>query len=138
MNSVDINNDEELKAEIVRLRNIDRKQETALAARVSSPGAIIASAMTLSQTSKANKTLAAKPDYLQVGARVLLPVILNKTVFRKSNFVVKFLVGLISQKAAKMVTQDNIKSLFIKGKVLIVKAFRQKNASPLKALPHGN
>lgn len=138
MNSLDINNDDELKAEIQRLLNIDREQEVALAARVSSPGAIIASAMTLSQTTKANKASAVKTDYLQIGARILLPIILNKTVFRKSNFVVKFLVGIIAQKAAKMITQGNIKNLFIKAKSLIGIGFQQKNARPLKTLPYGN
>ncbi|MGB4773728.1 MAG: hypothetical protein WBP45_01025 [Daejeonella sp.] len=45
-------------------------------------------------------------DWVSVVSRIGLPLILNKLVFRKSGFIMKSIVALISQKAATSVNKD--------------------------------
>lgn len=67
------------------------------------------------------------PDWLTNVLRVGLPVILNKLVFRNSGFIMKSLVTILSQKAAKNVNKDSISGLIDKGADFI-RNFKNKKA----------
>jgi len=43
-----------------------------------------------------------------------LPLALNKTIFKNSNFLVKALVGLVSQKASHYISEDSVGSVWHK------------------------
>jgi hypothetical protein len=47
-------------------------------------------------------------DFLGLISRFVLPIALNKTLFRSSNFLVKALVGVLSQKASGYISEDSV------------------------------
>ncbi|MDB5121425.1 MAG: hypothetical protein JWN56_2643 [Sphingobacteriales bacterium] len=67
------------------------------------------------------------PDWLTNVLRVGLPVVLNKLVFRNSGFIMKSLVTILSQKAAKNVNKDSVSGLIDKGADFI-RNFKNKKA----------
>ena len=68
-----------------------------------------------------------QPDWLTNLLRVGLPVVLNKLVFRNSGFIMKSLVTILSQKAAKNINKDSISGLIDKGADFI-RNFKNKKA----------
>lgn len=132
MDSLAITNKKELKAEIVRLRQVEDEQKAALAARFSSPRALFFTALTLFPKTNAVVTRTTSQDYVRLLARILLPLILNKMLFRHSNFIIKLLVGLISQQASGLITEDAVEKTIAKGKSLFGKLFHQKNIVPIQ------
>lgn len=97
-------NARELKIEINKLEDLAQMQAAALKNKVSSPRAVFS----LIFPRMINR------DYLQIVSRLLLPLALNKTLFRHSNFLIKALVGLVSQKAAGYITEGTIMELWHK------------------------
>ncbi len=132
MTSTTVTNIQELKIEIIRLKALDSEQTTALKMRFSSPSAIFASALTLFPRSAATSGVLNaglfKQDFLSLISRFLIPLTLNKTVFRHSNFLVKLMVGLVSQKASGYVTESAVEKVIREGKSLIGKLFHKKAA----------
>jgi hypothetical protein len=53
-------------------------------------------------------------DFLGIISRIILPLTLNKTVFRNSNFLIKGLVGFLSQKASHFISEDSVTGLWDK------------------------
>ncbi|WP_432328600.1 hypothetical protein ACRQ5D_07050 [Mucilaginibacter sp. P25] len=51
---------------------------------------------------------------------------MNKTLFKHSNFLVKTLVGLVSQKASNYVNEDTVSSIWDKAKTLFAKFTKRK------------
>ena len=126
MTDVTINNVEDLKAEILRLRHLKEEQGEALKARFSSPGAAFSSLMTVFPKESRLKFDIFHQDFLGLLSRIVLPLTLNKTLFKNSNFLVKGLVGFLSQKASHFISEDSVTGLWDKVKSLFEKK-KQKN-----------
>jgi hypothetical protein len=119
-----IKNSWELKEEIVRLRGLQQEQSVALKARFSSPGAIISSLYSLfpkSANTGENRSNIFNQDFVSIISRFLIPLTLNKTLFKNSGFLIKALVGLVSQKASGYINEDSVVSVWDKVKSLFTK-----------------
>lgn len=127
MEKSSFNTIEELQAEIGVLRIRKDQQETAIHEKFNGPGAIFKTVTSLfkSDSSKSLFDDIFNQDIITNISRVMLPMILNSSVFRKSGFITKTLVTLFSQKAAKNVNMDLITSLIDK-----VKGIFDKDKSP--------
>lgn len=125
MMDLSINNISDLKAEILRLREIEEQQSIALKARVSTPSALFHTFISMfpkspGKGSDSNDSIF-NQDLVGILSRIILPLALNSTVFRKSNFVVKTLVGFLSQKASHFISEDSVTDLFSKVKSMFAK-----------------
>jgi hypothetical protein len=118
-----INNHTDLRNEILRLQGVEREQSIAIKQRFSSPGALFSTLFTLfpkgADDDKSGGVF--NQDLLGVISRFVIPFTLNKTLFRHSNFLVKALVGLVSQKASHFISEDSVESVWDKAKGLISK-----------------
>ena len=125
-----IKNIDDLKVEIARLRNLEIGQSVALKARFSSPSAIFSSALTLfpkSPTADGVKSAGFfKQDFLGLISRIALPLTLNKTLFKNSNFLVKTLVGVLSQKASQYISGDAVGGIWNKARSVFDKLTKKK------------
>ena len=121
MTDVTINNVEDQKAELFRLRHLKEEQGDALKARFISPGAAISSLMTVFPKESRTKFDIFHQDFFGLISRILLPLTLNKTLFRNSNFLIKGLVGFLSQKASHFISEDSVTGLWDKVKSLFDK-----------------
>ncbi|RKR85304.1 hypothetical protein BDD43_5568 [Mucilaginibacter gracilis] len=113
---VTINNATDLKLEIARLKQIKAGQETLLKRHFNSPRALLGTITALFQKNKPRSQASGLADY-DIGtliSKFLLSFTLNKTLLRKSNFIVKALVGSISQKGAGLVNNKTMAALFDK------------------------
>lgn len=127
---------QELKSEIARLKNLEVIQSGALKARFSGPGAIFSTVLSLfpgtSSTIDGVKSAGFfKQDFLGLISRFLLPLTLNKTLFRKSNFIVKTIVGILSQKASGYINEESVTSVWDKAKGIFNNLFKKKE-KPVK------
>jgi hypothetical protein len=111
-----VTNLDELRAEISRLRGLEQEQAAAISKRFGSPSAVFSTIFSLfpkKSSSTGEKTPGLfDQDFVALIARFVVPFTLNRTLFRHSNFLVKALVGLISQKAAHFITEDSLVSLW--------------------------
>jgi len=117
-----IRNINDLKSEISRLKDVEHEQGAAIGQRFSSPSttfATIYSIFSSSADADGTKRGIFNMDYVGLLSRILVPFTLNKTLFRNSGFVVKALVGLISQKASSYISEDTITSLWDTAKSLV-------------------
>jgi len=121
MTDLTINNAEDLKAEILRLQHLKEEQGEALKARFSSPGAAISSLMTVFPKGSGSQFDIFHQDFFGLISRILLPLTLNKTLFRNSNFMIKGLVGFLSQKASHFISEDSVTGLWDKVKSIFEK-----------------
>src|ERR1700761_7557321 len=125
-----VRNIEDLRNEVTRLKGLEHEQSAALAQRFSSPSKLFATIYSLFP--KAQPGPDGKnggffdQDIMGLISRIVLPFTLNKTLFKNSNFIVKTLVGLVSQKASHFITEDSVVSLWDKVKGL----FHKKEAEP--------
>lgn len=114
MNAVILNR-AQLVAEINRLEALKHEQELVLKSQLNSPANIFASVVQLFKGSggdsqKFTEVFKTK-DFYGVAAKFLMPLLLNKTLFRKSNFVVKAIVALVSQRAGGALNQNIIQNI---------------------------
>jgi hypothetical protein len=123
MADISINSASELQAEIARLRVLRQEQGAAIHARFSSPSATFSTVFSLFSRGDSSKGNIFGQDIFGVLSRILLPLTLNKTIFRNSNFLVKGLVSLLSQKASHFINEDNVTGLWHK----IVSLFEKKH-----------
>ena len=130
---ISIKNSTDLKAEILRLRSLKEQQGTEISARFSSPGAIFSTFLSLfpKRDSDGSKANILNQDFFGILSRILLPLALNKTLFRNSNFLVKTLVGFLSQKASHFISEDSVVSLWDKVKHV----FEKKDKNPDYGIP---
>src|SRR5260370_39014672 len=105
MADVSINNVDDLQAEIARLRLLKNEQQAAIKERFSSPLVAISTLLSAFPKGSGSKYDIFHQDFLGVISRLLLPLALNKTIFRNSNFVIKSLVGFLSQKASHFISE---------------------------------
>ncbi|GAB3933365.1 hypothetical protein [Mucilaginibacter myungsuensis] len=125
-----ITNIEELQAEIARLEGVKVVQQKALGERFNGPGAIFNAVLSIFPKSAATDAVK-KQDLLGIVSRFVLPLALNKTLFRNSNFIVKTLVGLASQKASHYISEDNVTGVWGKVSNFIGKFTKKKDKKPL-------
>ncbi|GAB2697567.1 hypothetical protein GCM10027037_22100 [Mucilaginibacter koreensis] len=134
-----VQNITDLQSEILRLEKLRQQQKIDLRKRFSSPSAIFATAKTLfprSQEDSHSNHLFGQ-DILGLLSRVVLPFTLNKTLFKNSNFIVKSLVGLISQKASTYVNEGAVTGAWGKVKNLFSKLPKKPKAAVVTAPPTG-
>ncbi|OJW17357.1 hypothetical protein [Mucilaginibacter sp. 44-25] len=131
-----VNNITDLRAEIARLKGLEAQQSVALKARFSGPSAIFSTVLSLfpgSATVDGIKHAGFfKQDFLGLLSRFVLPITLNKTLFRKSNFLVKTIVGVLSQKASSYISEDSVSGVWDKAKNLFNGIFKKKEKPPVK------
>jgi hypothetical protein len=114
-----VKNIDDLHSEIIRLEKLKQEQEMDLKHRFNSPSAILSAAMTLFPKSPAGGASASRlfnTDIVNLFSRLVVPLTLNKTLFKNSNFLVKTLVGLLSQKASNYISEDSVHSVWDKVK----------------------
>ncbi|NOW94888.1 hypothetical protein [Mucilaginibacter sp. SG564] len=137
---VSIKNINDLREEIARIRVIEARQGEELAKRFSSPSAIFASVMSLLNSGNRNDgdehPGIFNQDFFGLLSRIVLPVTLNKTLFKRSNFLVKTLVGLVSQKASNYISGDAIHGLWNKVKAVASSVLKSKPETPAKGMPN--
>ena len=121
---VPIRNSWDLRQEIVRLRELEQEQGLALKERFSSPMAVFSTVYSLfpkSSDSGEHKTNIFNQDYISILSRFLIPLTLNKTLFKNSGFIIKALVGLVSQKASGYINEGSVAGIWDKVKSLFAK-----------------
>jgi hypothetical protein len=137
---VSIKNITDLQEEIARIRVIEARQGEELGKRFSSPSAIFASIMSLLNSGNRNagddQPGFFNQDFFGLLSRIVLPLTLNKTLFKRSNFLVKTLVGLVSQKASNYISGDAIHGLWDKVKSMALSVIQSKSEAPSKGMPN--
>lgn len=133
-----INSHADLKNEIYRLQGLEREKSLELKARFDGPGAIFSTVMSLfgkhhQPDDKEGGIF--QQDFLGILSRFALPFALNRTLFRKSNFIIKALVGLVSQKASHYISEDSVESVWDKAKGWFGKAMHLFDKSDKKKNP---
>ncbi|MBE9583901.1 hypothetical protein IM792_05530 [Mucilaginibacter sp. JRF] len=122
MAGIPIKNIDDLRSEIARLTIAEDVQSVALKLRFSSPSALFATALSIFPKSATLDGVKGagffKQDFLGLISRFLLPLTLNKTLFRSSNFLVKALVSVLSQKASNYISEDSVTGVWGKVKGL--------------------
>jgi demethoxyubiquinone hydroxylase (CLK1/Coq7/Cat5 family) len=89
-----------------------------------------------SLTTEGKSTSFFDQDLVGLISRFVLPFTLNKTIFRKSGFIVKAIVGLVSQKASHFISEDTVVGLWDKVKGLFNKKEKKsENISDEKGIP---
>lgn len=122
-----IRNRSDLRTEIFRLQQAKLEKEIALKQHFSSPGAILSTVYGLiTGSSKSDDKDEPKQDWVGFISRFIIPLTLNKTLFRGSGFLMKTLVGIASQKAANYVSTDTVTGIWDKAKGLIGGLFSKK------------
>jgi hypothetical protein len=119
-----ITNSWQLKEEIVRLRQLEEEKSVALKARFSSPVTVLTTLYSLfpkANSTGENKTNIFNQDFVSILSRFIIPLTLNKTLFKNSGFIIKALVGLVSQKASGYINEDSVMSIWDKAKHLFSK-----------------
>ncbi len=135
-----IRNINDLREEILRLKDVEREKSVALGQRFKSPVAIISTLMTLFpkpiNADGTKSTSIFDQDIVGLISRFILPLALNKTLFKHSNFLVKALVGLVSQKASQFINEDAVSGIW--DKITSLFKGKTKNSAPVpahKAIP---
>lgn len=126
---ISIKNSSDLKTEIIRLRELKTQQGEQISQRFSSPGAIFSTVVSLfpKGNNDGSKNSILNQDYFGILSRILLPLALNKTIFRNSNFIIKGLVGFFSQKASHFISEDSVVGLWDKVKSMFDKKEKHKD-----------
>jgi len=112
-----IKNIEDLRSEIARLKSVEREQSVAIAGRFNSPMALFSTIMSLFRSpasAEGGKSSFFDQDIVGLLSRFILPFALNKTIFRNSNFIIKTLVSIVSQKLSHFITEDGVVNLWEK------------------------
>lgn len=133
-----IRNISDLQGEIGRLKETERAQSVAIGARFKTFSSTVATLRTLfpqNVTADGKTSGFFDQDLVGLISRFVLPFTLNKTVFRKSGFIVKALVGLVSQKASHFISEDSVLSVWDKVKHLFSKKEKKENISEEKGIP---
>ena len=117
----------DLHAEIIRLEKVKQQQEMDLKQRFNSPSNIFSIVKSIFHKPGDAKNGILDQDLFGLLSRVILPFTLNKTLFKGSGFLVKTLVGLVSQKASTYISEDSVTGVWDKAKGLITGLLKKKN-----------
>jgi hypothetical protein len=111
-----IKNIDDLRIEISRLRGVEQEQSIALNKRFSTPSALFSTLLSLFPKSPVQDGEKSQgffnQDIVGLISRFILPFTLNKTIFRHSNFIIKTLVGIVSQRVSHFITEDSLMGLW--------------------------
>ena len=125
-----IKNIDDLRSEIYRLKELKQEQSVAIGMRFSSFSATLSTLYSLFPKIPGINGERGKgffdQDLVGLISRFVLPFTLNKTIFRNSNFIIKSLVGLVSQKASHFISEDSVMGIWDKIKHLF--AAKEKKA----------
>ena len=134
MDELNIDNINDLRAEIVRLRAVRDEQGQALAKRFNTPMTALSTLYTVfpNEAEEVVKNDIFHQDLVGVASRIFLPMLLNSTLFRNSNILIKGLVGLFSQKASDYISEDTVLGIWDKVKTLFEK---KKKPAPDYGIP---
>ena len=127
-----IRNRSDLRAEISRLQQERLEKQITLKQHFSSPTAVMSTVFGLIGGRADDKDEKGKPkqDFVGFISRFIIPLVLNKTLFRGSGFIMKALVGLASQKASSYISSDSVVSVWDKAKGLIGGLLSKKPNKP--------
>ncbi|PJJ83594.1 hypothetical protein [Mucilaginibacter auburnensis] len=127
-----IRNRSDLRAEIFRLQQDRLEKQIQLKQHFSSPTAIMSTVAGLLGGGSSDKDEHGKPkqDFVGFLSRFIIPLVLNKTLFKGSGFIMKALVGLASQKASNYVSSDSISNIWDKAKGLVGGLLSKKSPKP--------
>ncbi|MGI4727633.1 MAG: hypothetical protein ACRYGB_03595 [Janthinobacterium lividum] len=107
----------DLRNEIVRLETLTVQQEATIKQRFSSPKIIYKTMLSLFPKSAVNESGSniklnglLNQDVVAMVSKFLLPMTLNKTLFRGSGFITKSVVNFLSEKASGYINQENVTS----------------------------
>lgn len=116
----------DLRNEIVRLETLTVQQEAALKQRFSSAKTIyktLLSALPKSVIKNSGNSLDVKgllnQDVISTISRFLLPLTLNKTLFKGSGYITRTIVTFLSQKASGFINQNSVNSSWDKVKTIV-------------------
>jgi len=118
-----VKNIDDLRSQIAALKSLEEQQGLAIRQRFNGPVALFSTVLSLfpkvpnGEGKKENNSFT--PDIIQLLSSFLLPFTLNKTIFRSSNFIVKALVRLMSQKASRFINESSVSRLWDKIKIFI-------------------
>lgn len=130
MDAALIRNIGDLKLEISRLKQEKAEKEAVIKQHFSSPRAILGTVTSLFSRSKTDEIKKdpglAGQDLAAWLSRLILPFTLNKTLFRRSNFMVKALVGLLSQKASGFINDQSVATVWDKIKSFLPSSITDK------------
>lgn len=135
---VPIRNIRDLREEILRLKDVERDQSVAIGLRFknfSSTIQTIGSLFPRSVSADGKSTSFFDQDIVGLISRFVLPFTLNKTIFRNSGFLVKTLVGLVSQKASHFISEDSVLGLWDRVKSLFDKKEKKPKNPERNAIP---
>lgn len=138
MNNLPIRNIDDLRAEIYRLRGLEREQNVAIGLRFKNFSALMSTVRSLfpkSANAEGKSSGFFDQDLVGMISRFVLPFTLNKTIFRHSGFLVKTLVGLVSQKASHFITEDSVVSIWDKVKSLFSHKTAKSDIPARKGVP---
>jgi len=130
----------DLHSEIIRLEKLKQQQEMDLKERLKSPSSIFSALFSLfpkSADGPKNGSIF-NQDLVGLLSRVVIPFTLNKTLFKGSGFLVKTLVGLLSQKASSYISEDSVTGVWGKAKGIVTNLFKKdkKEHDPFEEPPH--
>jgi len=136
--SVRITSIDDLRLEITRLKGLEQEQAIAIRQHFSSTRAIFSTVLSLfpkfSLTEKTGDSSNSGVDIIQLISSFVLPFTLNKTLFKRSNFLIKALVRLASQRAAQYINKQNLGFVWDKIKSFIPEKISR--AAPGPAYSH--
>jgi hypothetical protein len=118
-----VKNIDDLRSQIIWLKSVEEQQSMAIRQRFNGPVSFISTVLSLfpkapeGEEKKGGGSFA--PDMIQLLSGFLLPFTLNKTVFRRSNFIVKALVKLVSKKASRFINESSVSHLWDRIKIFI-------------------
>lgn len=107
----------DLRNEIVRLETLTVQQEATIKQRFSSPKIIYKTILSVFPKSAVNQSgdnvkisALLNQDVVATISKFLLPLTLNRTLFKGSGFITKSIVNFLSQKASGYINQDTVVS----------------------------
>lgn len=113
---VAITNANELKLEIERLKGLKTVQENAIKQHFNSPRAVLGTIVSIFYKNKTGHEGIdlSKFNIGNLFSKYILPLTLNKTLFRKSGFVVKALAAFASRKAVGLLNEKHVAAIWDK------------------------
>ncbi|WP_299290144.1 hypothetical protein [uncultured Mucilaginibacter sp.] len=116
----------DLRNEIVRLETLSVQQEVAIKQRFSSPSTIYKTLLTVIPKSSSGHSGKGtqlngilNQDLIATVSRFLLPLTLNKTLFKESGFITRSIVTFLSKKASEYINQDSVNTGWDKIKTMV-------------------
>ncbi|ASU32487.1 hypothetical protein [Mucilaginibacter xinganensis] len=135
---IPIKNISDLRKEILRLKDEEREQGVAIGLRFKNFSSTISTIGTLfprSVGADGKSTSFFDQDIVGLISRFVLPFTLNKTIFRNSGFLVKTLVGLVSQKASHFISEDSVLGVWDKVKSMFDKKEKKAKNPERNVIP---